>query len=99
MRYKVLAELYEELSSTTKRLEKTLILSKFFNQISIEDKDILYLLLGEIYPDYDERKIGISEQIAIKAISRATGSPENKVVDEWKKIGDIGEVAEKLTST
>ncbi len=96
MRYKILADVYENLSSTTKRLEKTEILSKFLLQISDENKDILYLLLGEIYPDYDERKIGISEQTAIKAISKSTGTPEDKVVEEWKKIGDLGEVAQKL---
>ncbi|MFH1801632.1 MAG: ATP-dependent DNA ligase [archaeon] len=97
MRYQKLAEIYEELSSTTKRLEKIKILSKFLEHISQEDKDILYLLLGKIYPEYDERRIGISNQLAIKAISKSTGDREEKVKSEWKTIGDLGEVAEKLT--
>jgi len=97
MRYKKLAELYESLNSTTKRLEKIEILSKFLSELSEEDKDVMYLLLGEIYPEYDERKIGISNQIAIHAISQATGTNKDKVVKEWKKIGDIGKVAEELT--
>ena len=97
MRYKKLAELYNSLSSTTKRLEKIEILSNFLKEISEEDKDVLYLLLGEIYPEYDERKIGISSQLAIKAISKATGNEKDKVVKEWKVIGDLGKVAEKLT--
>jgi DNA ligase-1 len=88
MNYKKLAEFYEEVSSTTKRLEKIDILAKFF---------ILYLIEGNIYPDYDERRIGISNQLAIKAISKATGTDSKKLVQEWKKIGDIGEVAEKHT--
>jgi len=98
MRYKKLAELYESLSSTTKRLEKIDILSKFLKDISKEDKDVLYLLLGDIYPEYDERKIGISNQLAIKAISKATGVGKEKVLKEWKIIGDLGKVAEKLTN-
>jgi len=57
MRYKSLSETYEELSSTTKRLEKTKILSKFLLQISREDKDVLYLLIGDIYPEYDEEEL------------------------------------------
>jgi DNA ligase-1 len=97
MRYKKLAELYEALSSTTKRLEKTEILSKFLKELSESDRDILYLLLGDIYPEYDQRKIGISVQLAIKAISKATGIAKEKVVKEWKSIGDLGKVAEKLT--
>src|SRR3989344_8817670 len=97
MRYSTLAKVYEELSSTTKRLEKTAILAKFLNQISDNDKDVLYLLLGDIYPEFDERRIGISEQLAIKAISIATGTQKEEVVKEWKSLGDLGEVAEKFS--
>ena len=96
MEYKKLAEFYEEVSGTTKRLEKIEILSKFLKNINESDKDILYLLLGDIYPEYDERRIGISNQLAIKAISKATGTEEKQVVIGWKSIGDLGKVAEKL---
>jgi DNA ligase-1 len=99
MKYQKLAELYESLSSTPKRLEKIDIMAKFLENISEEDKEVMYLLEGDIYPEYDERKIGISNQIAIKAISKATGTDSKKVLDLWKKIGDIGKVAEQLTKT
>jgi len=97
MKYLKLAQLYEELSSTTKRLEKIKILSKFLKQLSEKDKDVLYLLLGDIYPEYDERRIGISNQLTIKALSKATGTDLKKIVFEWKTIGDLGKVAEKFT--
>ena len=96
MLYKKLAELYEELSSTTKRLKKIEILSKFLKNLPESDKDVLYLLLGDIYPEYDERRIGISNQLAIKVISKSTGTEKDEVVKEWKEIGDLGKVAEKL---
>ena len=70
MRYQKLAELYESLSSTTKRLEKIEILSEFLKELSGSDREVLYLLLGDIYPEYDERKIGISNQLTIKAIGK-----------------------------
>jgi len=95
--YKKLAELYEECSSTPKRLEKIKIVSKFLKYLSSTDKDVLYLLLGNIYPEYDERRIGISHQLAIKAISKATGTETKKIIHEWKMIGDLGKVAEKFT--
>ena len=41
MKYKQLAELYEQVTSTTKRLEKTEILSKFLKQLSEKDKDVM----------------------------------------------------------
>lgn len=97
MLYKKLAQLYEDLSSTTKRLEKIQILSKFLNHLHENDKEVMYLLLGDIYPEYDERKIGISNQLAIQAISKATGTEKKKIIQEWKVIGDIGKVAEKFT--
>ncbi|MDO8622714.1 MAG: ATP-dependent DNA ligase [archaeon] len=96
MRYLKLVEVYEALSSTTKRLEKTEILAKFLEHVSEEDKEVLYLLIGNIYPEYSEKKIGISGQLAIKAISKATGINNKNIVKEWKTIGDLGLVAEKL---
>ena len=65
MRYQKLAELYEELSGTTKRLKKIEILSKFLKALPEHDKDIMYLLLGDISPEYNKEKIGISNQITI----------------------------------
>jgi len=96
MRYSKLVEVYEQLSETTKRLEKTEILGKFFEHLSDEDNEVLYLLIGDIYPEYSEKKIGISSQLAIKAISKATGINEKEIVREWKNIGDLGLVSEKL---
>ena len=97
MRYKKLAELYGELSSTPKRLEKIEITSKFLKNLDSADRDVMYLLLGDIYPEYDERRIGISEQLAIKSIAKATGIDTKKIVHEWKVLGDLGKVAEKVT--
>jgi len=97
MRYQSLAELYENLNSTTKRLEKIDILSKFLRILHEDDREVLYLLMGDIYPEYDERKIGISNQLAIKAISKATGTESKEVTKLWKKHGDLGLVSELLT--
>ena len=97
MIYLKLAEFYNEAGSTTKRLEKTRILSEFLKKLSEKDSDVLYLMMGDIYPEYDERRIGISNQLAIKAISKSTGIDETKVIHEWKELGDLGKVAEKLT--
>jgi DNA ligase 1 len=99
MLYEKLAKLYQEVSSTTKRLKKTEILAEFLHDLSESDRDVMYLLEGDIYPEYDERKIGISNQLAIKAIAKATGIEAKKVLNDWKKIGDLGKVAEQLTKT
>ena len=97
MRYSKLAQLYEDLSATAKHLEKIDRLSKFLRQLSGKDREVLYLLLGDIYPEHDQRKIGISNQLAMKAISKATGTEPDEVLKEWKSLGDLGRVAEKLS--
>jgi DNA ligase-1 len=96
MRYKELSEVYERLASTSKRLEKIKILSDFLIKIKDGEEDIIYLLTGEIFPDYEEKKMGINSQLVIKSLSKALGVDKEKVIEEWKKIGDLGEVAEKL---
>lgn len=98
MKYSKLAKVYDDLSSTTKRLEKIDILSKFLKEIKDEDSYILYLLEGDIYPEYEEKRMGISFQLVIKAIAKASGLKKEKVTKEWKKIGDLGEVAKKLAT-
>lgn len=97
MQYKKLAEIYEKVSSTSKRLEKTDILSEFLKELKKDESEVLYLLLGDVYASYDERKLGMSNQLVIKALTKSTGIGKDKIVSEWKNIGDIGEVAEKIT--
>jgi DNA ligase-1 len=97
MRYKKLAEVYEDLSATTKRLEKTKILAEFLEKVPADDKEVMYLLIGSVFPEYSEKKIGISNQLAIQAISKSTGVEKPEVVKHWKKLGDLGKVAEELT--
>ena len=97
MLYSELSGLYEKLESTSKRLEKIEILSEFLKRLDESDREILYLLMGDIYPEYSEKRTGISHQLAIKSISKSTGSEINEVIKEWKNLGDLGKVAEKLT--
>ncbi len=96
MNYLELAKVYEALEKTPKRLEKTNILAHFFKKISEKEaKDIAYLSKGKIFPDWDEQELGISSQLAIKSINKATGISEEHLVKQWKNIGDLGKVAEE----
>ncbi|MAG52786.1 MAG: DNA ligase [Nanoarchaeota archaeon] len=97
MDYKKLAEVYEDLEKTSKRLEKTSILSKFLKAIPKSDlQNIIYLIEGRVFPQWDERKIGFSSRSTIKAISVASGNSFEKVESLLNKKGDLGLVAEEL---
>ena len=95
MDYSRICEVYGALESTSKGLEKTDILADFLNEIRSEPR-LIYLLQGRLFADYDNRELGISHQLVIKAIVRASGISENEVIDEFKELGDLGKVAESV---
>jgi len=97
MEYIKLVEIYEKLEKTSKRLEKTHIISEFLKGIDITNLPIIILLLqGKLFPSYDENKTGVASRLVLKAINTATGISASKVEHEWKKTGDLGTVAENL---
>ncbi len=97
MEYKTLAEFYERLEKTTKRLEKTFIIAELL--LKTPDKelsDVVYLLQGRVFPAWDERRIGMSSKLLVKAVAKATGESTVKVEKLWARMGGLGMVAEEL---
>jgi len=98
MHYSKLCEIYEELEKNPSRLKKTEILSEFLKTLKHEKhREIIYLLQGRVWPDWEEKEFGISEQLTIKALAKSTGKPEEEIVKKWKKIGDLGQVASEIS--
>jgi len=97
MRYLELVELFEALSKTTKRLEKTKLIAVFIKKIRIEEiDDTMCLLTASVFPPYDKRKIGVSDRLILKAINKSSGIKVKDIEKLWSKIGDLGDVGEKL---
>jgi DNA ligase-1 len=95
MDYSRICEIYEKLEGTASGLDKTDILSGFLGEIK-NTPEFIYLLRGKIFPDYDSRELGVSIQLVMRAISRAGGIGEVEVVENFKKSGDLGLVAESV---
>ena len=99
MNYIELVELYEKISKTSKRLEKTHYVSKLLKKTPIQElEDLILLIRGKIYPEWDEKKIGVSSKLVIKAINKTTGVSDKEIEENWKKLGDLGDVARHLLS-
>jgi len=98
MLYSKLAAIYEQLESTRKRLAKTAILADFFSTLNTKESYLVLLAAGSVFPTYEEKELGVSSQLAIKAIARATGISENEIINKWKVVGDLGKVAEELVA-
>jgi len=97
MDYAVIAEAYEKIEATTKRLEMTDLL---VDMLKKTPKDVIakvvYLTQGKLYPDFLGVEMGVAEKLAIRALARASGQSESLIESELQKSGDIGETAQKL---
>ena len=99
MRYQELVDVYEALSSTTKRLEKTDILAEYFKKVDDETLPIVTLLaFGKVFPFYSEDEMGIGDKLVMKAIGKVVGVNDDEVENQVRDQGDVGAAAEKLYS-
>ena len=98
-----MADLFDKLGSTTKRLEKIEIMSRLFRSIlklKKNEKDeyesllyCMYLCCNEIAPPYQGIELGIGDSIIMKAICESTGRKLRDIKTELTKLGDLGDVA------
>ena len=92
MRYSELAELYRRLEKTTLKTLKTKFVADFLKKTPDELLEVVpYLILGKVFPDWDERELGVGEKLLIKAVSMATGVSEKEIEDSIRDTGDLGE--------
>ena len=97
MKYKKLVDVYESLAATTKRLEKTSILSEFFKEVDIETlPKVVLMALGTVFPPWCEEEQGLADKLLMKSIANVVGVSINKVEDQVREQGDIGGAAEEL---
>lgn len=100
MLYQELVTVYQDLDSTTKRLEKTTILANFLGKVGSEDPEILSIVtllsLGMIFPTWSEDELGIGAKLLMKAISMVVGVAPDDVENQMRETGDIGQAAEEL---
>lgn len=97
MKYKELADTYQELENVPSRLKKIKILAAFLDKLKKSNvPQAIYLLQGKAFPDYSEKEFGISEKLVIKALSKASGMSDSELTHKWKKLGDIGLVSEEV---
>jgi len=97
LRYSLVADAYEKIENTTKRLEMTDYLVDLLKNTpkSVIDK-VVYLTQGKLYPDFMGIEIGIAEKLAVRAVAKATGIKEKKIEEDLETTGDLGETAQKF---
>ncbi|EPQ60652.1 ATP-dependent DNA ligase [Gloeophyllum trabeum ATCC 11539] len=99
--YAALAKTFALIEATTKRIEKTSLLTAFLllviqRSAEGDTKSLLqcvYLCINRLSPDYVGIELGIGESLLVKAIVESTGRSLATVKAELKKEGDLGLVA------
>jgi len=97
MKFLELANTFEKIDATTKRLEMTSLLVDLIKKTPKDEiGKVVYLLQGKLYPDYEGIELGLAEKLLIKSGAEMSGRTEQAVEADYKKTGDVGITMEKL---
>ena len=97
MEFSIIAEIFERMESTTKRIELTNLLVELLKKTPKKIiPNAVYLLQGIIRPNFEGVELGVAEKLAIRAISKSSGLSIKKIEDDYKKCGDLGITASNI---
>ena len=97
MEFSIIAEIFERMEGTTKRIELTNLLVELLKKTPKEIiQNVVYLLQGIIRPNFEGVELGIAEKLAIRAISKSAGFPIKKIEDDYRECGDLGLTASNI---
>ncbi len=100
MLFNKLSLYFEKLEKTASRLEITAILKELFKETSrLEIKEVVYLSLGILAPNYEGVLLNLAEKMVLRAISITYDKDLETVTKIYKQMGDVGDVAESLSVT
>ena len=100
MHYSIIAETFEMMEKTTKRLELTDYLVKLLQSTPPELIDkVVYLIQGKLYPDYEGVELGIADKLALRAVAISSGLNIDKIEQMYRDTGDIGSAGELALQT
>ena len=97
MKFAEIAEFFERMEVTSKRLELTEILVELLKSTPIDViSKVTYLIQGKLRPNFEGVELGIAERLAMKAISKSAGVSMKKIEDGYKVGGDLGVTAANI---
>lgn len=97
MTFHELSEYFSRIEKVTSRLEMTRILSELFKKLGKHEiEKALYLLQGRVAAQFEMVDFGMGEKMLRKAILSATGVDNKVFAKEYRELGDLGVLVEKL---
>jgi len=97
MRFLEFARYLETLEKTSSRNRMTEVLAELLRACDEKEIDkVCYLSLGQLAPLYEGLEFNLAEKMMIKVLAQVFGQSEEKIRQEFKKVGDLGETAYKF---
>ena len=93
--YRVLAETYDDLGSTSKRLEMRDILVDLFHRTEVRIIDrVVYLTQGVLGPEWEGLQLGLGDKLVSRAVATTAGISGRELETLVHREGDLGLAAE-----
>jgi DNA ligase 1 len=88
------AELCEQLSATSKKLEKRSLIADYLKSLAVEDASRAALYLsGQPFAETDRRTLKVGGSLLSKTVSQLSGADKNAMYAAYRRNGDLGGAA------
>lgn len=95
--FKDLAELCEEIESTTKRLVIVDLIAQFLSKIApVEIAPSIRMIVGKTFPEWSPKTLDISWRTIQKIIKDITRATDKEMLQAFSEKGDLGDMARLL---
>lgn len=92
MRYAVLVACYQQLESTTKKLEKRDLLAALYQSAGGDLPTVVLLSMGTVFPSGEE-ELGVAREMVRRIVAKTYGVQDSDVIRKFKETGDLGSTA------
>lgn len=97
MLFKEFAEYLEKLEKISSRLAITSVLAELIKEMEpAETSKGIYLVLGQLGPDFANQEFGMAVKMVIRAVAIGTGESVEEITKKYKQKGDLGALLEDL---
>ena len=94
MNFNDLSVKLDEISQNSSLLKKVDIISELLSNSHERDiTNIIYILQGKFAPEYEKIKLGISNKLILKSLSKVSGISMELIEKMWGDVGDIGQLS------
>jgi DNA ligase-1 len=94
------AQTADAIAATTRKLEKTRLVADYFKATGVREAAVSSVFLsGRPFPVWEETTLQIGGRLLWRVVAELAGQDESALTDAYRKLGDLGAVAEAVLTT